>query len=512
MTIAFDAWSHSGAESDTNLSWTHTPAGTPRGVYVGVVQANGNQVNATAVTYGGSSLTQLANSPWTVNASGQAQDAAISWWFLGSSVPTGAQTVSVTVGATDPRVAYCFTVTAAADVEHHADNSTGSSTGTLSLSGTTCFVCQIGQPDGGTEAKAIPTNWTNRDFELVDGDPNNDAFQADTYDIIGSADVTFGYTASAGALPLIVAIGAKEAAASGVTGVLDGDTHHAEISAAGWVSSEGALDAGLHRAAATVAGVVIVPGALDTQIHRLVSEITGTVIVPGTLDTQLHRLASEIAGTVFIPGILDAQIHRLASAISGTVIVPGILDAQLHHLESSISGNSGTLTTGTLAAQMHHLESTIAAEVVPVGVLAAQIHHLTADLLGTAGNAGVLDASLYHLAADITAELSSVGTLASGLHHLESAQAGYVQPEGQLDGSVHHAESDFVTVLSLAGLMAVNLHRIESQINAATTTTGALDGDVYHLRGAFNKLEQLARLTLRFMSKRQRARRGFRRH
>ena len=53
---AFDAVSCIGADTDSNtgdLSWTHTPVGTPRGVIVLVAQnvANGDEVDG--VTYGG---------------------------------------------------------------------------------------------------------------------------------------------------------------------------------------------------------------------------------------------------------------------------------------------------------------------------------------------------------------------------------------------------------------------------------------------------------------------------
>jgi len=106
--IAFDA--ESEAEG-TSLSWTHTPAGTPRGVLVAVVEAARSTVGVTAVTYGGVSMSKVTDAADTSGEPG-----AVSVWFLGESVPTGAKTVSVTAGA-DAKWGSCVTVTADGDLQ-----------------------------------------------------------------------------------------------------------------------------------------------------------------------------------------------------------------------------------------------------------------------------------------------------------------------------------------------------------------------------------------------------------
>lgn len=111
MAIAFDAASalQSGT---TTFSWTHTPVGTPRGVVVILVQ--NSAVNAVSgVTYGGVAMTEVSGSPLLKSSGESGQVRA---WHLGASVPTGAQTVEVTVatGTTQKRAA-SMTVTAAAD-------------------------------------------------------------------------------------------------------------------------------------------------------------------------------------------------------------------------------------------------------------------------------------------------------------------------------------------------------------------------------------------------------------
>ncbi|MFN9301704.1 MAG: hypothetical protein ACK6DA_02925 [Candidatus Kapaibacterium sp.] len=96
MAIAYDAGSesHTGTTGSTNQSsftWTHTPVGTPKGVLV-FTFVNANADDATSVSYGSSSLTTVGG--WrAVDTGGEPGDCKA--WFLGSSVPTGAQTVTV---------------------------------------------------------------------------------------------------------------------------------------------------------------------------------------------------------------------------------------------------------------------------------------------------------------------------------------------------------------------------------------------------------------------------------
>lgn len=97
MAIAFDASSEShtgttGSASEASFSWTHTPVGTPKGILV-FTFVNANADDATAVTYGGVSLTAVTGGR-AVDTAGEPGDCKA--WFLGSSVPTGSQTVSVT--------------------------------------------------------------------------------------------------------------------------------------------------------------------------------------------------------------------------------------------------------------------------------------------------------------------------------------------------------------------------------------------------------------------------------
>jgi hypothetical protein len=170
--------------------------GTPRGVLV-FVFAEGNQ-DVTGVTYGGSAMAQVTGSPVT-QTTGEVGE--IHGFFLGSSVPTGAQTVEVTVSGAIDRGAVAYTVTGAGDTEvvdttaiTSGESGVQSPSGTLSLGGQECF-CAEAWFDGASNPGAIDplTNWTLAEEEDL-GVASGGSYY---YDIVGTADVTFGYTSGA---------------------------------------------------------------------------------------------------------------------------------------------------------------------------------------------------------------------------------------------------------------------------------------------------------------------------
>lgn len=122
MAAAYDAESSVAAGTGT-LSWTHTPSGTPRGVLV-LIGHTGGADEVTGVTYGGTAMSEVALSPLLATAGDE--DGSAYGYFLGASVPAGAQTVEVSVDAGSNKRAVCYTVTAAADTEV-ADTTTVSS-------------------------------------------------------------------------------------------------------------------------------------------------------------------------------------------------------------------------------------------------------------------------------------------------------------------------------------------------------------------------------------------------
>lgn len=201
MAVAFDAVSNVAAGTG-DLSWTHTPVGTPRGVRVDIVE-NGGTNGVTAVTYGGVAMELVA-----VNAKTSGEAGTVITYFLGKSLPTGAQTVSVTVGDAVSKRAVATTVTAASDTcwistdfSIASDSATNPSS-TLSLLGKTCFVSLALHSGQGAATGITPlTGWTSRlehDFGAQMGGWY-------TYNTIASSDVACGWTQTADDAVMIAA-------------------------------------------------------------------------------------------------------------------------------------------------------------------------------------------------------------------------------------------------------------------------------------------------------------------
>jgi hypothetical protein len=191
VAIAFDAVSNCTTEAIAP-SWTHTPVGTPRGVLVYIDTEFLSTDVVSGDTYGGVAMTEVSGSP-LLKATGEI--AGTYCYFLGASIPTGAQTVAVT-NTTQNAWARCVTVTGAADIEV-VDTTTVSAdsgadpSGTLSLGGRTCYAVMGGMSGIGDPANITPvTGWTSRD-EYDFG-----AFLAFMYtkDATDTADITFSLT------------------------------------------------------------------------------------------------------------------------------------------------------------------------------------------------------------------------------------------------------------------------------------------------------------------------------
>lgn len=114
MAVAHDAASDVGSTKTGNFSWTHTPVGTPKGIVVFLMELAASADPFTGVTYGGVPMDEVA--------SGFAQDTAgeplcCKAYFLGDSIPTGAQTVSVSAAGGLSAVGVAASVTAGNDTE-----------------------------------------------------------------------------------------------------------------------------------------------------------------------------------------------------------------------------------------------------------------------------------------------------------------------------------------------------------------------------------------------------------
>lgn len=162
----------------------------------------------TAVTYGGVALSAVSGSP---NAKATGETGIVQAFFLGSGVPSGAQTVAYTTsGSTVTHQGYCVTVTATASTEVVATNvainsdSQADPSSTLGLSGRTCFCCELIYSGQAAIASITPfSGWTSQHEAAASGD----TLAYYTYDTVGSSDVTVGWTQTADdALMIAVAV------------------------------------------------------------------------------------------------------------------------------------------------------------------------------------------------------------------------------------------------------------------------------------------------------------------
>src|SRR5690348_5790420 len=117
MAVAFDASSesHTGTTGSTNqasFSWTHTPVGTPKGVLIFLINLDSATGVNPSITYGGVAVPAVTGG---VDADTAGEAGRCAAFFLGSGIPTGAQTVVVNRDNNAQQVyAVAITVTAAA--------------------------------------------------------------------------------------------------------------------------------------------------------------------------------------------------------------------------------------------------------------------------------------------------------------------------------------------------------------------------------------------------------------
>lgn len=200
MAVALDSVRNVTAGTG-NLSWTHGPFATLRAVIVQVVQDVGTTNEVTSVTFGSLTLTEAAGSP-NIHSTGEPGVVYTYTSVPGDSIPNGgAQTVTVTVNATGSvKRAVSTGLTADADVEivdidaTIRSDSLANPSVTLSLAGRTSFCC-IAFHSGQNAITGITplTDWT----ETLENDFGTKTAGWYRYNIIGTADVTAGWTQAA---------------------------------------------------------------------------------------------------------------------------------------------------------------------------------------------------------------------------------------------------------------------------------------------------------------------------
>ncbi len=216
MAVAFDAFSNIKQDvQNLNISGTFTPTGTPRGIIVfptGAIATT--QVGPTGCTYGGVAMSLVVSNVLTSSEGGW-----LRFFFLGSGIPTGTQTVAssgISGNSADDWNMYCISVTATTDTEVvDSDNTINSASQanpsvTLSLASRTCFAALAFASGQGAVSGTSPlANWTSRG----ETDIGAGVLGCYTFNTIGSSDVTAGWTQTADdAVAIAVAISEVQAA------------------------------------------------------------------------------------------------------------------------------------------------------------------------------------------------------------------------------------------------------------------------------------------------------------
>lgn len=125
----FDASSDSGGAFTSTFNWTHTPVGQPAGVLVLVVQNVGATDEVIQVEYGGVVMTEVSGSP-LLHTTGS-EDGALYGFHLGANIPSGENTVTVTVNGTgSSKAGVCYSVISDATTTVVEDTTTLDSGGT----------------------------------------------------------------------------------------------------------------------------------------------------------------------------------------------------------------------------------------------------------------------------------------------------------------------------------------------------------------------------------------------
>ena len=218
VTMLFDASAAQLTLQTASFSWTHTPVGTPKGIIVWVghnVAADASE-DVTGIKYGGVSMIKGAGTPQHLTG---AEDVTNYIYYLGSGIPTGAQTVEVTISGTEEYIGVSVSVTAAGDTTENTTDVTLSATSganpsaTFALGSVTSFVVQ-GWMSGQNNLGAVTefSGWAADAKQEKDWGGRVMGFW--TYDTVGSSDVTIGFTAADDDYN-IFAFALKEVAAGG---------------------------------------------------------------------------------------------------------------------------------------------------------------------------------------------------------------------------------------------------------------------------------------------------------
>ncbi len=337
MAIAYDAVAIPGVALYTaTFSWTHTPAGTPKGVAVIVVQ-EGSTDQVSGVTYGGSVLSRVRSDVRTA-----AEPGRVYIYFLGASIPTGAQTVQVTLTGTADTNAVSLTVTSSADTA--VDVSDGLDAGiilnpSLSISPTVAAVIFYGIFSGlAAPVTTVQTGSTH----VIGKDYGVDSAMWARKSVAGGGATTIGYTAASDDV-CHSALAIKEWTATPVVATPD----------------TASLATTKYTPVITVTNNVLVTlGTLTQNTSLYIPVVTvsdNKTVTLGLASLTTTKYAPDIVkGTVVVPGLQTLILSPyVPGVVKGTIVTPGVAGLTtttfVPTIEIVAAGTTVTLGTANLA-------------------------------------------------------------------------------------------------------------------------------------------------------------------
>jgi len=348
MTVTVDVATEA-VRTDTSSPFTWGHAGAASGVK-GVIVAAVHGVSATdhisAVSYGGVALTRAQRNTDTVTEQGAAEI-----WFLGSGVPQGNRTVSVTCGATTDDFHFTSITllgdrdTRVIDADGISENVANPSV-TLQYAGYSAmaFAALYG---GG----AAPTSFTPNANCTTVHDHDLGAFYSEIIrqTTAGSADFAIGGTSATDDVAF-AAIAVTDDEATGTAAVTEADD---TSSASGTVTVTGTMAVTEAADTSAASGLVTVTGTGAVTEADDTSDASGTVgagDITGTSAVVEADDSVSAAGEVAVLGTSAVTEANDTSAASGLVTVTGTLAVtEADDLSAAAGEVSGGPITGTSA-------------------------------------------------------------------------------------------------------------------------------------------------------------------
>jgi hypothetical protein len=350
MAVAYDASSALfRTDTSTNPSWTHTPTGTPRGVVVFSVHGTTAIDHVDGVTYGGVALGRISR---VADLAGEVGE--VLGYFVGTGIPTGAQTVAVALdSATTTDIHFvCITLTASDDTEvidfditETGDQADPSAT--LQYSGRTA-IAVAGLYMGGSSPAAFTPNGNCTTAQ--DQDLGNFYSEVIYQTTPGTSDFAIGGTSSSDDVAML-AVAISEVIPSGVSAApgvgvltLTGLAPTAAVTA--------------HVSASPGVGVLTVTGLAPTAFGadaKSASPGVGALTVTGlapTVSISAHVAASPGVGALTVTGLeptAAVTAHVAASPGVGALTVAGLAPTASTTAHVSASPAVGELTLTGLA-------------------------------------------------------------------------------------------------------------------------------------------------------------------